>query len=201
MCLARGIMDDAETFAREAHSHGPTNPYHLDTLISVLVRKHGKSSKYLVEIDDLFEALNHVGDEGGHSFYTTRRAEFEHLWGSNKKAMALIDEAVRKTSTIFEPRRLQALIYLKEGNKSKANEALSVMREMVTSHSPDERRSNYRAYLETMAEYYLESGQYDEAKKIYGDESSFTKAEHSAAIRRIEIAEGFDKERDHQSKR
>lgn len=194
--LARGIMDDAETFAREAHSHGPTNPYLLDTLISVLVRKHGKSSKHLTEIDDLFEALKRVGDEGGHSFYTTRRAEFEHLWGSNKKAVTLIEEAVRKTPTIFEPRRLQALIYLKDGKKSKAGETLSVMREMATSHNPDERRSNYRAYLETMAEYYLEGGQYGEAKKIYDDTSSFTDAERSAALRRIGIAEGFDKERD-----
>ena len=149
----------------------------------------------------MFEALKRVGDEGGHSFYTTRRAEFEHLWGSNKKAIALIEEAVRKTSAIFEPRRLQALIYLKDGIKSKANETLSVMREMVTSRSPDERRSNYRAYLETMAEYYLEAGQYDEAKKIYDDATSFTNAEQSAAIRRIEIAEGFDKERDNQPKR
>jgi tetratricopeptide (TPR) repeat protein len=164
-------------------------------LISVLIRKHGKSSRDLSEIDDLFDSLKRVGDEGGHSFYTTRRAEFEHLWGSNKKAIALIEEAVRKTSTIFEPRRLQALIYLKEGNKSKAYETLSVMREMVNSRNPDQRRSNYRAYLETMAEYHLEAGQYGEAKKIYDDVNSFTNVERKAAIKRIEIAEAFERER------
>ena len=197
VCLARGNLDDAEQFAREAHSHGPTNPYHLDTLISVLVRKHGRNSKHLSEIEDLFEALKRVGDEGGHSFYTTRRAEFEYLWGSNRQAILLIEEAVRKTTTIFEPRRLQAKIYLRDGNKVKAYEVLSVMRDMVNARSPDERRSNYRAYLETLAEYYVEAGQYAEAKQIYDDQSSFTDAERVVAVRKIEIAEGFERERSH----
>jgi tetratricopeptide (TPR) repeat protein len=195
VCLTRGNLDDDDRFAREAHSHGPTNPYHLDTLISVLIRKHGKSSRDLTEIEDLFEALKRVGDEGGHSFYTTRRAEFEYQWVKNKKAITLIEDAVRKTAAIFEPRRLQALIYLKDGNKSKASETLAVMREMVNARNPDERRSNYRAYLETMAEYYLETGQFGEAKKIYDDASSFTDAERAAAVKRIEIAEAFEKER------
>lgn len=47
ICLARGNLNEAERFAREAHSHGPSNPYHIDTLISVLVRKHGKSAKHM----------------------------------------------------------------------------------------------------------------------------------------------------------
>ncbi|WP_137043881.1 toll/interleukin-1 receptor domain-containing protein [Pseudolabrys sp. FHR47] len=195
VCLARGNLPDAEHFAREAYSHAPTNPYHLDTLISVLIRKHGRQSKDLAELDDLFEVLRRVGDEGGHSFYTTRRAEFEHLWGSNKKAVALIDEAVKKTDRIFEPRRLQALIYLKEGNKTKAKEAISIMREMVTSQNPDERRSNFRAYLETLAQYHIEAGEYLAAKEIYSDTNSFTDAERQAGIRNIEIAESFAKER------
>lgn len=195
VCLARGNLDDAELFAREAHSHGPTNPYHLDTLISVLIRRHGKSSKHLSEIDDLFETLKRVGDEGGHSFYTTRRAEFEYLLGSNQVALGLINDAIRKTPTIFEPRRLQALIYLKSGNKAKAFEALTVMREMVTSHNPDQRRSNYRVYLETLAEYYTEAEQFVEAKSIYDDATIFTDAEKRAGVRRVEIAEAFERER------
>jgi len=53
VCLARDNLNEAELFAREAHSHGPANPYLLDTLISVLVRKHGRSAKHVSEINDL----------------------------------------------------------------------------------------------------------------------------------------------------
>lgn len=192
ICLARDNLDEAELFAREAHSHGPTNAYLLDVFISVLVRKHGRSAKYVSEINDLFDVLEKVGDEGGRSFFTTRRAEFEHLWGNNKEALRLIEEAIRKTPTIFEPRRLYAEILLKDGNKVKAHEAISKMHEMVNARDPDERRTHYRVYLKTYSHYLVEVGRFREAKEIYDDQSVFTTAERDAAIREIEIIQGFN---------
>jgi tetratricopeptide (TPR) repeat protein len=195
ICLARDNLDEAEFFAREAHSHGPTNPYLLDTLISVLVRKHGRSAKHVSEINDLFDTLESVGDQGGRSFFTTRKAEFEYLWGSNKEAARLVEDAIAKTPTIFEPRRLHALIMLKDGNKTKAFETIRAMHEMVNARNPDERRSNFRAYLETNAAYLVETSRYKEAKEIYDDPLMFTDNERTKAVRDIEIAEGFATER------
>lgn len=65
------------------------------------------------------------------------------------------------------------------------------MNDMVNSRNPDERRTNYRPYLETQSDYLLEIGKYQEAKEIFGDKSLFTDDERRKAIRRIEIAEGF----------
>jgi tetratricopeptide (TPR) repeat protein len=195
VCLARDNLDEAELFAREAHSHGPANPYLLDTLISVLVRKRGRSAKHVSEINDLFDTLESVGDQGGRSFFTTRRAEFEFLWGNNKEAARLVDVAIAKTPTIFEPRRLHALIMLKDGNKAKAFETLKLMYEMVNARNPDERRTNFRAYLETNAQYLVEISKYKEAKEIYGDPAIFTEDEQTKAVREIEIAEAFAAER------
>jgi tetratricopeptide (TPR) repeat protein len=191
ICLARDNLDEAEHFAREAHSHAPTNPYLLDTLISVLVRKHGRSAKHSSEINLLFDTLEAVDKEGGRSFFTTRRAEFEHLWGDNRLALSLIDEAVAKTPTIFEPWRLQAEILLKDGNKLKAFNAIQKMEEMVNARDPNERRTNYRLYLKTLAHYYEEVGRYDEAKAIYDDVGVFTEAERQAAVKQIETVQGF----------
>lgn len=191
ICLARDNLDEAERFAREAHSHAPTNPYLLDTLISVLVRKHGRSAKHVSEINEMFDSLEHVGEEGGRSFYTTRKAEFEHLWGDNRIALRLIEEAVRKTPTIFEPRRLYAEILMKAGNRPKALEALSVMRDMVNARDPNERRMNYRLYLKTQSKYLVEVENYQEAKKIFEDQSIFTENERREAVRQIEIVQGF----------
>ncbi len=191
ICLARDNLDEAEQFAREAHSHAPTNPYLLDILISVLVRKHGRSAKYSSEINALFDMLEAVDKESGRSFFTTRRAEFEHLWGDNRLALRLIDEAIAKTPTIFEPRRLEAEILLKDGNKQKAFESIQKMQEKVNARDPNERRTNYRLYLKTLAHYYEELGQYAEAKAIYDDAGVFTEAERQAAVKQIETAQGF----------
>ena len=191
ICLARDNLDEAEYFAREAHSHTRSNPYILDILISVLIRKHGRDTKFMSEINNIFDALEKVGEEGGRSFFTTRKAEFEHLWGNNKEALRLIENAVNKTPTLFEPRRIQAEALLKDGNKAKALEVINVMREMVNSRDPKERRSNYRAYLETHAHYLTEVGRYAEAKDVYDDQSTFTDKERQAAVRSIEIVQGF----------
>lgn len=195
ICLARDNLDEAEQFARDANSHAPTNPYLLDILISVLVRKHGRSAKHSSEINALFDALEAVDREGGRSFFTTRRAEFEHLWGDNQLALRLIDEAVAKTPTIFEPRRLQAEIYLKDGNKLKAFETIQRMEAMVNARDPNERRTNYRLYLKTLARYYVEAGRYAEAKGIYDDAGVFTEAERQAAIKEVEMIQGFTQSR------
>jgi tetratricopeptide (TPR) repeat protein len=191
ICLARDKLDEAEQFAREAHSHAPTNPYLLDTLISVLVRKHGRSAKHSSEINALFDGLEAVDREGGRSFFTTRRAEFEHLWGDNRLALRLINEAIEKTPTIFEPRRLQAEIYLKDGNKLKAFEAIRKMEEMVNARDPSERRTNYRVYLEALAHYYVEIGRYAEAKSIYDDAGMFTETERESSVKEVETVQGF----------
>lgn len=191
ICLARDNLNEAEIFAREARSHAQTNPYLLDTLISVLVRKHGRNSKYLSEINELFDMLEKVGETDGRSFFTTRKAEFEHLWGNNKEALNLIQVAIKKTPTIFEPRRLYAEILLKDGNKAKALEAINTMQEIVNARDPDERRTNYRLFLITYSHYYVEVGMWKEAKDLFDDQGVFTEEERSAAVREIEIAQSF----------
>jgi len=84
---------------------------------------------------------------------------------------------------------------LKDGNKAKAFETLNVMLEMVNARNPDERRSNFRAYLETKAGYLVETSRYKEAKEIYDDPAVFTDDERTKAVRDIEIAESFATER------
>lgn len=130
IALVRGHLDKAEGLAREAYGYARTNAYLVDMLLTVLIRKRttgGKTS----EIEDLFSVLERVGEEGGRSFYTTRRAEYEHLWGDNKTAASLIDQAVEKTPMIFEVRRLQTEIYLKAGNRSRADQGIQAMAKMM----------------------------------------------------------------------
>ena len=191
ICLARGNLHEAEQFAREAHSRARSNPYLIDSLISVLIRRHGRSAKHMSEINDLFDMLANFGEEAGRSFFTTRKAEFEHLWGNNKEALRLSEQAVSKTPNIFEPRRIYAKALLKDGNKLKARDQIDTMHGMVNARIPSERRSNYRPYLETYAEYLTEVGSYQDAKNIYDDHSIFTEDERIAAIRNIEIVQGF----------
>ncbi|MEJ0067034.1 MAG: hypothetical protein WDM85_17795 [Caulobacteraceae bacterium] len=181
ICLAREQLDESERFAREAHSHARGNAYILDILLAVLIRKHGKESRGLSEINELFDALDVDDRESGRSFFTTRKAEFEYLWGDNKKALSLVEQAIRRTPRIFEPRRLYVRILLKSGNKTKAEEQLDVMRDIVNARDPNERRSNYRPYLETQAAYLVEVGRYDEAKAVFNDPAVFDSSRTSAS--------------------
>lgn len=191
ICLTRGSLDQAERFAREAQSHARTNPYVLDILIGVMIRKHGKAAQRMSEIKDLFDALEKTDEESNKSFFVTRKAELEHLWGDNRRAMELIETAVKKTPRIFEPRRLYAAILLKDGNKTRALEQIEVMKDIVNARDPGERRSNYRLYLEMYSLYLEEVGNYAEAKNVYSDLSVFDEAEQRAASRRIELVQGF----------
>jgi len=190
IALARGDLDKAEGLARTAYDFARTNAYLVDMLLSVLIRKRG-SVTHNSEIDDLFTVLERVGEESGRSFYTTRRAEYEHLWGDNKQAAQLIEQAVSKTPTIFEVRRLQAEIYMKSGNKNRANEAIQTMARMVGDHEAYDRRWNYRLFLETKSHYLVETEQYEDAKKLYNDLAYFTADERSKAIKEIETAQAF----------
>jgi tetratricopeptide (TPR) repeat protein len=191
ICLARNNLDEAESFAREAQGYASRNAYVIDILIAILVKKLGKRAVSNPEIGALLDLLRDLDEESGRSFYTTRKAELEFLWGDNRRARALIEDAISKTSTIFEPRRIYAEILIKEGNTPKAKEVIDWMKEKVNSRDPRERRTNLRPYLETYSHYLTEIGRFDEAKEIYNDFSVFTENERNAAIRNIEIAQAF----------
>lgn len=193
--LARGKFEPAEDLARRAHSYAQRNPFLVDMLLSVLIRKGPPDPARLAEVNDLFDVLRQVGEEEGRSFYTTRKAEFEYLWGNNKEAIVLIESAVKKTPRIFEPKRLQVKIYLKDHNKVKAKQVLDEMKRMVDAWSTTDRRTNYRAYLETLAEYFMAVGQFEDAKGQYGDELVFAPEERQRAIKEIETVQAYSRKR------
>lgn len=189
--LVRRNLGAAEEFARRALAYAPTNPYLVDILISVLIRKLGRSAAGNPEVRELFDRLERVGDEDGRSFYTTRRAELEHLWGDNALARKLIDEAIHKTPSIFDAHRIRAEILLKEGNSSKAGEDISWMRERINSRDSSERRSNYRLFLEVEARYLTEIGQFSAAKALFDDRTVFTDEEREAGKKEVEIVQSY----------
>lgn len=190
IALVRGDLGKAEGLARQAHSRARSNAYLVDMLLTILIRKR-TSGVMTGEIEDLFSILERVGEEDGRSFYTTRKAEYEYLWGDNGAAVELIERAVKKTPAIFEVRRLQAEIYLKAGNRNRADQALQAMAKMMEDRDVYDRRSNFRLFLETKAKYLVELGQYDDAKRLFEDQAYFTQAERDAAFKQIEISQSF----------
>jgi hypothetical protein len=86
ICLARGNLVEAESFAREAQGYASRNAYVVAILIAILVKKLGKSAINNAEIRELLDVLMRLDEESGRSFYLTRKAELEHLWGDNRIA-------------------------------------------------------------------------------------------------------------------
>jgi len=89
-------------------------------MLTILIKNSLSENK--LEVESLFDRLKVVGDEEGHSFYTTRRAEYALRSGQPNEASKLIDEAKAKTPNNFGVRALLFEIYLDLGNKSVAND-------------------------------------------------------------------------------
>lgn len=189
--LVRGDIDAAERFAREAFQSAQDNPYVLDILLSILLKKQGSNRALTSEISTLFEKLKNVGEEQGHSFYTTRRAEFEWKFGSVNEACKLIDSAVAKTPHIFNVRALRAEIYLDSGNKTIAWDEIKKLRDSVYRNQGNDRRSNLRQLLQLEASYYLANGNFNEAKEIYQTKDVFSRAETAQLVKSVETEQAF----------
>lgn len=195
ICLVRGNQADAEKFAREAFEIAQDNPYILDILLSVLIRStRARVTEARSEITTLFDRLEQSDDATGHSFYATRRAEYELRWGSIDTACTLIDDAIRQSPGIFNVHALRAEIYLERGNKAIALEELKKLREIVYKDTTGERLTNLRPYLVLEASYAAATGDFKKAKEIYRTKSVFTDTETAAAVRQIEIEEAYTRE-------
>ena len=191
ICLTRGNLDEAEKYARVAIGYAASNVFTVDILIAVLIKKLGKNAIYDSEVRGMFDLLERLSEESDRSFFVTRKAELEHLYGDNRLAKNYIEQAIRITPSIFEPRRIYAEILLKEGDKARANDVIKWMRDKVNSRESGDRRTNYRPYLETNARYLMEIGQYDEAKRIFTDRAVFSEEEAQKAVRDIEVVQGY----------
>jgi hypothetical protein len=195
ICLTRGNLDEAEKFAREARVPAQSNVFIVDILVAVLIKKLGRTAVNDPEIRNLLDLLERLSREGGRSFFDTRKAELEHYYGDNRLARRLIEDAIRKTPGLFEPRRIYADILLKDGDRSKAGEVVKWMREKVNARDVGERRTNYRRYLETEARYLTEMGQFDEAKAVYSDRAVFSENEAQLGIKEIEVVQAYRRPR------
>ena len=191
VCLDRGNLDEAERFAREAQQHAGSNPFLVDILVAILIKKYGRRGNTNAELEQMFQLLEQVGDEAGRSFYVTRKAEFEHMWGDNNAALRLVEEAIAKTPNLFEARRLHAESLLKAGNKVRALEAIEVMKRMVRERDPHVRRTNYRQYLQTFAHYLMDVDRFDEAKAIYRDLTVFSEEERQQNVQDIDTVQAY----------
>jgi tetratricopeptide (TPR) repeat protein len=192
ICMIRGELDQAETFARKAIDPASDNPYILDILLRVLIAcPPNKLREHELEISYLFETLKSVGEDEGRSFYTTRRAEYELKHGRIDEACHFIDAAALKTPGIFAVHALRAKIYLERGLKTVAKDEIEKIRRVVYRNQPGDRRSNLRALLEIEASYLAATGDYNAAKEIYGRRTVFTEEEAQVAIRTIDYEQAM----------
>jgi Tfp pilus assembly protein PilF len=194
ICLVRGELDAAETFARRAMEGASDNPFILDILLGILIScSEDKLRRRKDEISYLFAKLEEVGDEDGRSFYTTRRAEYEFKHGDATKACQLIDAAAVRTPGIFGIHALRAKIYLDRNNKSVVNDEIEKMRTVVYRDNAGERRTNMRSFLEIESEYLAACGNFQAAKEIYSNRTVFTEEEARNQTKIIDFEQSMRK--------
>lgn len=118
VCLNLNLPDEAEKYAREAYETAKRNPFIIDIFISCLIQTKKRDCKSDPEVQELLDTLEQLDEEEGRSFYDTRMAEIEYLYGDIKLARDLILKALKKTPSLFAPLSLLAKISLKSGNPS-----------------------------------------------------------------------------------
>ena len=189
--LILGDSVKAEKFARAAYSLATHNPFTIDILVSALVRSLGARCLSNPEVNSLLERLAILDKEDGRSFSSTRNAEIALLYGDATVALREILTARRITPYLFEPRLLHARILLKQGNRPDAWTEIKGLEEFVARKQNNDNRSNLRQVLELKADYYIETGQYSEARRVYSDRNCFSESEAIALIKEVDVAESF----------
>ncbi|WP_164880031.1 toll/interleukin-1 receptor domain-containing protein [Paenirhodobacter ferrireducens] len=191
ICLARGLLEDAESFAREVLAAGSTNSFIYDVLAAALIRKLGKNAQENWELQDILGKLEVLSAEDGRSFFLTRRAELELVTGDISGATNTIRSALNMTPNVFEAHRISAQILIAARRFGPAQTELNWMRERTTQGRSDESRQNYRMYLETQAEFFTETHDFGKARAIFTKANLFTDGEISEARRKIDTAEAY----------
>ncbi|WP_374427492.1 TIR domain-containing protein [Paracoccus sp. (in: a-proteobacteria)] len=195
VCLNLELPQEAETYARAAYETSRSNPYIIDILISTLIKTKKKGCVNDGEVDELLEALRKIDEEEGRSFHSTRLAEIEHLYGDNRKALDLVQDALGKTPLLFDPLRLYSKILLKEGNSSRAKEQINLVKKIVFDRSAFDLRANHRPYLQLLAEYHIEVGEYSAAIDTYRNSKLFTESDVSNLQKEVDIVRGLKSSR------
>lgn len=193
ICLALKKYEDAEKYAREAYTYAHSNHYLIDILISVLIPKYKDDRSVLKEIDDLFSILEKSENEDGHSFYTTRKAEFEHLYGNNREALRLIKLAIKKTPNIFEPRQIYISILLDEKKISEAREAIEYLR-TIFNQERNVNSNKLRQFCEIQFEFFKVNNQWEDAKNIISNKHLFTDEEITRLCKDADMDQSYKKQ-------
>jgi tetratricopeptide (TPR) repeat protein len=192
ICKTRGDYESAERFARKALKTAEDNAYILDVMLSVLiVRNRGNYRLYEDEIDGLFERLRKSSDDGGKSFYATRRAEYKLARGEIVEACRMIDEAVQETPGIFDVHLLRAIIYLERGNISVVRGEIEVMENRIRQNTKAEGRSNLRHLLDLNAAVHVAVGEFDEARRIYENSRVYSPAEAARLTKEVDREQAY----------
>jgi tetratricopeptide (TPR) repeat protein len=191
ICLARGNLQDAETYARRALEIAPDNQFILDVLVGSLIQKmksQGRNAES--EIEDLLERLERASPDDRRSFYETRRAEYELARGRAVESSRLIDLALAKTPHLFNVHALRARILMARGNRTAVAEELQKMNYLVRRPT-GEGKSNLRALLDIQADYHAMCGDFTAARRVYDYQGVFDEKEKEQAMRRLDSAEGY----------
>ncbi|RYZ72689.1 MAG: tetratricopeptide repeat protein [Proteobacteria bacterium] len=192
VCSKRGDAAGAEKFARRAYEVAPDSPYVLDVLLKVLINLPADRQQDVgPEIEHLLERFGKIGDQDSHSFYTTRMAEYSLRRGDLNAAIKHIDEATKKSPSLFDVQAIRARVYLERGSNVIAAEAIQKMEKLVDKNSAGERRTNMRPFLEIRSSYFAATGQFEEAKKLYKDRTIFTDQEAAEALKQIDIEQAY----------
>lgn len=187
IAVESGDLKTAEDLARIVYSSVPTNPYFIDILLRVLIEKRSRTAADTVEIDSLLSSLKQVGEHDGRSFYTMRRADYALRCGAFSEALSHIRIAVSKTPSIFEVRRIEALIHLEIENIPAANNAIEAMYRILSSNSEDDNQYRYSSYLRAKAQYCVLTRDFSTAREIYALDRFFDADERARMVRIIDF--------------
>jgi len=191
VCLNLERPEEAEVYAREAYGYAKQNPFIIDILISCLIHTRKRSCRTDPEVMELLDALESIDREEGRSFYMTRKAEIEHLYGDNRAALQFIGDALAITPKLFEPLRLYSKILLKDGNPSRALEQINLIDRILRSDNKSGNRPHHRQFLSLKAEYYMEIGRYSDAQALISDGRYFSDDDRDSFRKSIEIAKSY----------
>lgn len=171
LLLVQRRFSEAERFARSAKGIAPSNPFVLDILCAVLIRKP-RSQQSTASDPELLELLNslEIQDERqGTSFYDARLSDYYAATGQPDRAMELASSAAkRRGGPLLDLQFAVGARAIEAGAFEVAREALGqAQRLLADPHTHD--RSRWPVLLELQTMFCIASGDLGGAVRILRD--------------------------------
>lgn len=186
--MSLGELEEAEKYARQAYALAPSNPYVLDILASVLIKKLTRHSSVSEELEKILEQLNQFDTDNARPFYPTRVAEMHTRLGDARSAIQTIRPVYRNSGRIPDVVIVYFYAALQNRDASTCKELIRRLGDITFDRKSYDLKSELRTHAKMEIEFLIEFEDLKTAGERVSSSRSLTEQDRRTFRRNIDFA-------------